>query len=44
MSKPGIRLNDEVYTWLFNHRSTKEKSMSDVIQGLITFKETQVLK
>lgn len=39
MSKPGIRLDDDIYTWLFNHRTTKEKTMSEVIRGLITFKE-----
>jgi predicted CopG family antitoxin len=39
MSKPGIRLNDDIYTWLFDHRTTKEKTMSEVIRGLIVFKE-----
>jgi succinate dehydrogenase flavin-adding protein (antitoxin of CptAB toxin-antitoxin module) len=39
MSKPGIRLDDDIYTWLFNHRTTKEKTMSEVIRGLIAFKE-----
>jgi len=40
MSKSGIRLDDDVHAWLFNHRTTKEKSISDVVRGLITFKET----
>jgi predicted CopG family antitoxin len=39
MSKPGIRLDDDIYRWLFDHRSTKEKTMSEVIRGLIAFKE-----
>ncbi|MCG2735118.1 MAG: hypothetical protein L6282_01865 [Candidatus Methanoperedenaceae archaeon] len=39
MSKPGIRLEDDIYTWLFDHRTTKEKTMSAVIRGLIALKE-----
>ncbi len=39
MSKPGIRLDDDVYTWIFDHRTTKEKTMSEVIRGLIAYKE-----
>jgi len=39
MSKPGVRLDDDVYTYLFNHRTTKEKTMSEVIRGLIALKE-----
>lgn len=38
-SKPGIRIDDDVHAWLFDHRTTKEPTISDVIRGLIALKE-----
>ena len=38
-SKPGVRIDDDIHTWLFDHRTTKEPTISDVIRGLITLKE-----
>lgn len=35
MSKPGVRLDDDVYEWIMDHRTSKEKTVSAVIRGLI---------
>lgn len=38
-SQSMVRIDDDVYTWLFNHRTLEEKSISSVIRGLIKNKE-----
>ena len=35
MSKSGIRLDDDVYDWLFDNRNIKEKTISAVVRRLI---------
>lgn len=39
MSKPGIRIDDDLYTWLMDHRDSKRKTVSDVIRELKEFWE-----
>lgn len=35
MSKPGVRLDDDVYEWVMDHRTSKENTVSDVVRKLI---------
>ncbi len=35
----GIRINDEDYTWLLDHRDSKRKGIADVVHELIAFWE-----
>ncbi|MDO9098412.1 MAG: hypothetical protein Q7U60_09855 [Candidatus Methanoperedens sp.] len=34
-----IRVYESEWEWLMNHRTSKEKSIPEVIRGLIRFKE-----
>jgi len=38
----SIRINDDLRDWLMDHRSSKLKGASDVLQNLIEFKEKHI--
>lgn len=38
----GIRIDDDIYDWLWDHKTSKHRTISDVIGELIEFKENNI--